>query len=160
MSTDLPSAAESTNQDFDFLTGSWTIANRRLRKILAGSTEWDEFSATSTCARLFDGAANIDEMFVPARGFSGLSLRLFEPGSGQWSIYWVNSRDGKLEPPVVGGFVDGVGTFYGDDVFEGAPIRVRFTWSHITPTTARWQQAFSVDGEATWETNWIMDLTR
>lgn len=25
---------------------------------------------------------------------------------------------------------------------------------------ARWEQAFSVDGEATWETNWIMEFTR
>ena len=40
------------------------------------------------------------------------------------------------------------------------PILVRFLWSDITPTTCRWEQAFSVDDSATWEVNWIMESTR
>jgi NIPSNAP len=30
----------------------------------------------------------------------------------------------------------------------------------VTSATPRWEQAFSVDGGKTWETNWIMDFTR
>jgi hypothetical protein len=146
--------------DFDFLTGSWSLTNRRLTKLLVGADTWDEFPATARCTPYFEGAANAEEMVCPAKGFRGLTVRLFDPAREEWSIYWVNSRDGLLTPPVVGRFTDGVGTFYGDDAHEGTPVRVRYTWSDITPTSARWEQAFSVDGERTWETNWTIDLTR
>lgn len=57
--------------DFDFLVGSWDVANRRLTKRLAGSAEWEQFPAIAECVRLFDGAANLDEIRFPTRGFSG-----------------------------------------------------------------------------------------
>jgi hypothetical protein len=57
-------------------------------------------------------------------------------------------------------FAGGRGEFYGDDTVRGTDVRVRFVWSGITATTARWERAFSVDGEKTWITNWIMDSTR
>jgi hypothetical protein len=65
-----------------------------------------------------------------------------------------------VDPPVKGRFVNGVGTFYTDDTLRGKPIKVRFTWSHITPTSARWEQAFSPDGGKTWEPNWLQRLER
>ncbi|MEU0600065.1 hypothetical protein ABZ484_17760 [Streptomyces sp. NPDC006393] len=40
------------------------------------------------------------------KGFSGLTLRLFDPVRAQWSLNWVNSRTGLLQPPVVGRFHD------------------------------------------------------
>ncbi len=147
--------------DFDFFVGSWDGRHRRLRARLAGCDEWDEFSSTTRCWSLLGGAANIDELSVPDRGFSGLSVRLLDPASGNWSIYWANSRDGVLQlPPVVGRFDGGVGLFFSDEVQEGRPVRVRFTWSEITPASARWDQAFSADGGQTWEPNWIMEFTR
>jgi hypothetical protein len=30
----------------------------------------------------------------------------------------------------------------------------------MTPTTCRWEQAFSDDGGKTWEVNWIMEFRR
>ena len=59
-----------------------------------------------------------------------------------------------------GTFEDGVGTFYADETLRGRPIKVRFIWSAITPDAARWEQAFSPDGGATWEVNWITDFAR
>jgi hypothetical protein len=150
----------NANSDFDFFVGSWDVRHWRLRKWLAGCEEWDEFGSTTECWSLFDGAANVDEISVPERGFTGLSLRLLDPASGQWSIYWASSRDGRLQPPVTGRFSGGVGVFHGDDQYEGQPVRVRYTWSQITPGSARWDQAFSADGELTWEVNWIMEFTR
>ena len=68
--------------------------------------------------------------------------------------------EGPLDPPVVGTFHDGVGTFLADDTFNGRPIRVRFVWSRIAPTSCHWEQAFSTDRGATWETNLVMDFKR
>jgi hypothetical protein len=110
---------------------------------------------------VFGGAANVDEVHFPDWSFSGLSVRLLNPATGEWSIYWVNSRTGELAlPPVTGRFSDGVGVFYDKEQYEGHDITVRYKWSDITATTARWEQAFSLDDGQTWETNWIADFTR
>ena len=147
--------------DFDFFVGSWDGRHRRLKKRLAGCDEWDEFTSTGRCWTVFGGAANVDEVNIPDQGFSGLSVRLLDPATGDWSIYWVNSRDGKLAlPPVVGRFESGVGRFYSDEILDGRAIRVRYTWSGITPVSAHWDQAFSDDGGQTWEINWTMEFTR
>ena len=60
---------------------------------------------------------------------------------------------------MVGRFEAGIGTFYADDSFGGRPIRVRFLWTGTGTPSPRWEQAFSTDGGATWETNWEMDFT-
>jgi hypothetical protein len=146
--------------DFDFLIGSWNVANRRLTRLFVGSTEWEEFPGHSTVRPLFDGAANIDEITFPTLGNQGATMRLFAPQRREWSIYWASSRTGTLFPPVVGTFNNGRGDFYGDDTHEGQPIKAHFIWSHITPTSAHWEQEFSHDGGKTWETNWTMELSR
>ncbi|MFG3227271.1 hypothetical protein ACGF07_21110 [Kitasatospora sp. NPDC048194] len=147
--------------DFDFLVGEWDVANRRLRDFLDPDSGWERFGGTSRCWSLFGGAANVDEMECPERGFTGLTLRLFDQGTREWSLNWSNSRSGRLDPPVRGRFrEDGVGEFHGDDTYADTAVRVRYLWSDITDRTARWEQAFSVDGDRTWATNWTMDFTR
>jgi hypothetical protein len=144
---------------FDFLHGEWSVRSRGLVKRLAGCTEWREFPGTAVCRPFFEGAGNIDEFVFPTHKASGMTLRLFDREKEQWFIYWADSRTGQLGPPVIGGFVDGRGDFYGDDVEAGLPVRVHFIWSEITPNSARWEQSFSLDGE-TWESNWVMELDR
>jgi hypothetical protein len=147
--------------DFGFFVGDWDVRHRRLAKWLAGSDDWDEFGSTTRCWQLFGGAANLDEIKVPERGFTGASLRLFDPVASTWSIYWANSKYGQLQlPPVVGGFSDGTGLFYARDQHDGKPVAVRYIWSGITDHSARWEQAFSPDDGQTWEVNWIMDFSR
>lgn len=146
--------------DFDFLVGSWNVTNRRLVKVLAGCAEWDEFPGFSRSWSALGGAANLDEIVFPTKGWAGLTTRLRDAETGRWSLYWASSRSGRFDVPVVGEFVDGVGLFYADEEHEGRPIRSRFTWSDITSSSARWAQAFSPDGGQTWETNWIMDFIR
>jgi hypothetical protein len=152
-------------RDFDFWMGSWRVHNRRLRERLKGSTEWVEFEATSVTRPLLGGLGNEDELRTEHwPGFIGMTIRFFNPATRQWAIYWVDNRRGALEPPVFGAFTENTGLFFGDDTFEGRPIRVRFIWRHDglgeDRRTASWEQAFSADGGETWETNWTMDMTR
>ncbi|WP_371782349.1 hypothetical protein [Streptosporangium subroseum] len=146
--------------DFDFLTGTWNVANRWRTDFLDETSEWEEFPAVSRASRHFEGGANFDEIEFPTKGFTGLTLRLYDTEREQWSLYWSSDRTGKLFPPVIGRFVDGRGEFYGDDTHAGKEVRVRFIWSGATEDSARWEQAFSTDEGETWTTNWIMDLTR
>ena len=151
----------STAQDFDFLFGSWHVRNLRLRERLVGSNDWEEFDATSVARPLLDGLGNEDEFRTDHDGgMIGMSFRFFDPKTRLWSIYWADSRRcGRLDPPVVGSFADGIGMFEGIDTLEGKPIRVRFVWSEIETAEPRWEQAFSADGGQTWETNWIMEFS-
>ena len=102
-------------------------------KRLQGCTEWETFEATNRARLLPGGLGNMDE-FVTDHwpGFVGMSLRLYDPHTRLWSIYWASNQKGVLEPPVVGSFSDGVGVFEGHDELDGRPIVVRFTWSNIT----------------------------
>jgi hypothetical protein len=148
--------------NFDFLVGTWQTTQRKMVKPLSGNDEWETTTGTLTSQSMFDGAANVDEVDLPGFGFRGISLRLLDPATQEWSIYWVNSRDGQLVlPPVVGRFdAQGVGEFVSDEDWHGTPIRVRYRWSGITATTARWEQAFSTDQGETWETNWVSEFSR
>jgi hypothetical protein len=150
--------------DFDFLVGHWQLHNRKLKERLADNHDWVEFDGTIHMRKLMDGWANVDDTLfnVPGAAYHGVGLRSYDPKTGQWAIWWLDGRDpfGALDPPVKGHFENGVGTFYADDTLRGKVIRVRFIWSHITPTTASWEQAYSPDGGKTWETNWMQDLRR
>jgi hypothetical protein len=149
-------------RDFDFLIGSWQVANQRLRSRLTDSDEWEQFEATWDYEPVLGGLGNVGRYRAAWSGmdFEGCSLRLFNPATGQWSIYWADNVSCTLLPPLVGKFEAGAGEFFGDDQHDGRPVRVRFRWLDITPDAARWEQAFSEDRGETWETNWIMTFTR
>jgi len=85
---------------------------------------------------------------------------LFDPTSSEWSIYWSTDLTGTLDVPMIGGFKDSIGEFYSQEVFEGRHIFCRFTWSKITANSCQWEQAFSIDGGRTWETNWMNTFER
>jgi hypothetical protein len=145
--------------DFDFLAGTWDVANRRLRTRLANAEDWYEFPATSRIELRLGGVANIDEIEFPTEHFTGLTLRLFDVAQRRWSIYWINGTSGTLFPPVHGGFTGTRGEFYGQDEDAGRTVDVRFVWTKLGPDRAQWEQAFRADGGA-WETNWVMEFTR
>ncbi|WP_329192067.1 MULTISPECIES: hypothetical protein [unclassified Streptomyces] len=147
--------------DFDFLHGCWDVANRRLTAPLgSGPATWVEFPGHAVVRSLFGGAGNIDELSLPTLARQGVTLRLFDRELERWSIHWSDSRTGRLDPPVVGGFTGDRGDFHGEDTYDGRPIRVHFTWYRLGPDAARWEQEFSGDDGLTWELNWIMDFTR
>jgi hypothetical protein len=146
---------------FDFFVGTWTSKQRRLRSILADSDEWYEFEGVTRCWSVMDGAGCVDEVTFPSLGHSGVTLRLYDPQTELWSLYWASSKTGISLPACVGRFgEDGRGVFTAEEKWQGRDITVRFLWHQITESSARWEQAFSVDHGTTWETNWIADFAR
>jgi hypothetical protein len=158
-------AVRDGQHDFDWMHGTWKVYLKRLVKPLTGSTTWVEYEGKQVTRKVWDGRANLDEFVAdsPATNthLEGLTLRLYNPETRQWSIYWANARNGALGlPPTVGRFDNGRGEFYDEEEFEGKHIVVRYVWSDITATSARFEQAFSTDGGKTWEPNWISTITR
>jgi hypothetical protein len=146
--------------DFDYFAGGWTAVQRRLKVRGAGSADWEEFPAVECLSPYLDGLATVDELYMPTKKRAGLTLRAFDVERHQWSIYWVSSATGRLDPvPVVGGFDGARGEFYADDQEDGRPIKVRYRWNKLDEDHARWEQAYSYDNR-TWETNWTADFTR
>lgn len=148
-------------RDFAFLVGDWSVQHRRLKP---GTGEWVESVGSCSNREVMAGAANLEEHALnePNRAYRALGLRSFDAQTGEWSIWWLDGRypGGPLDPPVKGHFENGVGHFFGDYTQDGKPMRVRFVWSHITPTSARWEQAASSDGGQTWTPNWVMQFRR
>jgi hypothetical protein len=152
--------------DFDFELGSWKIHLKRLVHPLTGSTTWVEFDGTSVTRKVWDGRAQLEEFETdsPAAGhIEGLTLRLYNQQTHQWSLYWGTSKNGALSlPATVGEFKDGRGEFFDMEPSgpNGRNILVRFVWSDTTTNTPHFEQSFSGDGGKTWEVNWITDQTR
>lgn len=87
-------------------------------------------------------------------------MRLFDPDTGTWSIWWSSTRaPGRLEPPVTGRFTGRHGVFDCDDTIGGRAVTVRFEWE-ADAAEPRWQQSFSYDSGVTWKVNWVMTLRR
>jgi hypothetical protein len=162
-----PSASRATptghEHDWDWLVGTWRVRHHRLKARLAGSTEWEDFAGTSALWLTMGGLGTVDDnvLEIPSGTYRAVGIRAFDPKTEAWSIWWLDARNPTaIEPPVHGGFEDGVGTFTGEDTLRGKPILVRFQWSRITPTSAHWEQAFSPDAGASWEVNWTMEFSR
>jgi hypothetical protein len=158
-----PPAAERDGQhDFDFEIGSWKIHLKRLKDRLVGSHEWVDFDGTSVTRKLWNGKSQIEEFETDSVDghIEGLTLRTYNPQTHEWSLYWANSKDGRIDVPQVGKFRNGVGEFYAIDTWKGKTVLVRFLWTKTETASPHFEQAYSEDGGKTWEVNWITDQTR
>jgi hypothetical protein len=148
--------------DFDFEIGAWKAHLSRLQHPLTGSSIWIDYEGTSVVRKVWNGRANLGELEVdgPSGHLEGMTLRLYNPQARQWNISWANGSDGILGQAMAGEFKDGRGEFFNQESFNGRAIYVRFVFSDITPTSFRFEQAFSGDGGKTWEVNWKATFTR
>jgi hypothetical protein len=153
---------ESGQHDFDPLIGNWKYHLKRRMKPLTGSSNWVEMDGTGFCYKLWNGRAQLDTIEVegPTGHIEGLTLRLFNPKSHQWRLYWANSKDGVVAVPQIGQFKNGHGEFYAQDDLDGKNIFERFDWTNLGTNSPHFEQSFSDDGGKTWEANWITDQTR
>ena len=148
--------------DFDFHIGTWKTRLKRLLNPLTGSSTWVEYEGTTVVRKVWNGRANLVELAAdsPAGHFEGLSLRLYNPNSRQWSLNFANISGGVMTQPTIGEFKNGRGEFFSQETLNGRAIFVRFVISDITQNSCRFEQAFSDDGGKTWEVNWIATDTR
>lgn len=151
--------ARDGQRDFDWEIGRWKTVVRVLQNPLSGEApQWADFRGESLVKPLLDGRANTVELSIAgtASKIEGVSLRLYNPRAGQWSLNFAGTRNGLLTAPVFGSFdAAGKGTFIGADTLDGKAILVRFVITRPTKSTARFEQAYSDDAGATWETNWV-----
>lgn len=157
----LPSDARHPT-DFDFFIGDWNVRHRRLKRRLVQCADWEQFAGRTNVRQILGGFGNVDDnlLHLPDGTYRAATLRSFDPRSQTWSIWWLDARNpASLDVPVVGRFEGTAGTFFAHDHHEGQPIIVRFLWT-ASPEAPRWEQAFSPDRGASWETNWVMEFTR
>lgn len=159
---EITASKSSSKNDFDFYDGKWIIKNRRLKDRLCNSDEWIEFEAKQEMNIIMLGFGNTDNFVATFNGepFEGRTIRLFDPNTKLWSMYWTDSSNPILQPPTVGSFEGGVGKFYCKDTFQGQDIIVEFLWDKTDPFNPIWSQAFSTDKGQTWETNWYMYMSK
>lgn len=156
----IKASAGSSPSDFDFLVGKWKMYNRRLNKRLENCKDWTEFLSYDENQKVLSGTADMDTYRstelpgMEGKLFEGLTLRLFNPQTRLWSLYWVASNVGVLDPPVVGSFENNVGHFFTKDVYNGKKVIVMFRWDARDKNRPVWSQAFSPDKGKTWEWNW------
>jgi hypothetical protein len=148
--------------DFDFEIGTWKTHLKVLVHPLTGSTTWIEFDGVSVVRKIWEGRANMVELQVdgPSGHLEALNLRLYNPESREWSLNFANSKTGTIGVPTIGEFRNGRGEFYDMEPINGRSVLVRNIWTDITPDSCHFEQAFSLDGGKTWETNWITTDTR
>lgn len=152
----------SSKNDFDFYQGKWKLKNKKLKTRLNNSTEWEEFESTQEMYKVLNGLGNIDNFLATFDGvpFEGMSVRLFNPKTRLWSIYWADSNEGVLQPPVIGSFDNNVAHFFTKDIFNNRKILVVFRWDVRDKENPIWSQAFSDDNGKTWEWNWYMYFSK
>jgi hypothetical protein len=156
------SQTQDRQHDFAPLVGSWKFDLRRRIEPLSGSTTWVQLTGSGVCYPLWGGRAQLDTVLLNGDSgtIEGLTLRLYNPKSHEWRLYWANSKDGVVAVPQIGAFSNGHGEFYAQDTFDDRSILVKFDWTGLASASPHFEQSFSTDGGRTWEVNWITDQTR
>jgi hypothetical protein len=159
----ITASPDSSKDDFDFLEGHHKVHHKRLKERLNKCTEWIEFEGTQEMKKHLTGIANVEihHMSTTAgTSAEGMALRLFNPKTRLWSIYWADNTHGTLDTPVIGSFENNSGHFFAKDRFNDKAIVIGFNWDISDRDNPVWSQAFSDDKGITWEWNWFMYFTK
>ncbi|HEV7723045.1 MAG TPA: hypothetical protein VGO60_17270, partial [Iamia sp.] len=138
--------------DFSYLDGPLDVTHRH-----AGPDGWEESTGSISGRSLLGGAANVASV-SRAGAVLGVSLKVLDPTTGTWTVWWVDAATGTLSPPLRGRWAD-------DDRIRLAGIDADGALcadvvSAVTATSARWEQSRSTDGGRTWTPEWTMAMAR
>ena len=140
------------SRQFDFWIGKWDVNLRAVQKDL---TWKDTTKATIEIYPVLDGKAILELWDSPT--IKGFSLRYFDPAKGKWVLYldWPNEKESSYSS-LEGAFHHGRGEFFA----ERDGTISRYTFCDISPTSLRWDDAYSKDGGKTWTYDWVMEFSR
>lgn len=152
--------------EFDFWLGNWDVRQR----LLNADGSWLELPASTSVTREGGGCAIIEhwsgsvqffweDMQAPEEIW-GLSVRVRDPQSGLWSIYWMDSRSPRFDAPYVVGFQGNRGEFFRAIETPGGPRLARIVFSRARPELVNWELAVSADQGASWTPLWTMEMQR
>ncbi|HVR45649.1 MAG TPA: hypothetical protein VMT95_03265 [Candidatus Binatia bacterium] len=139
--------------DFDFLLGSW-----RTHIAYWNRSNWVHITGTVVNRNLWDGNGDIEEILSPS--LQGMTMRLYDARSHEWSLYWANRRDGTVGAPMVGHFAGGVGDFYNQETDHGHTVFLHQRYVTSPSNGYHFEQSESSDGGQSWKPNFVADLTR
>lgn len=156
LSKDYPSKAT----DFDFLLGKWKVKNKIWQKINTASDTYElkEFKASLNVRKILGGYGQFDE--YKTKRFEASTLRIFNPKTHLWSLYWVDDRNCELDIPQVGTFKHDTGEFFSESIIHGQKTILKFLWSDITGLKPKWEQKLSIDNGESWRINWKMEFIK
>jgi hypothetical protein len=158
-SLDIKPSSNSNSSDYSFLIGKHKVHHRKLKERFNNCEEWIDIEGSKTTELLLTGISNIEKHYLSdsnQKPMEAFALRLFNPETKLWSLYWADSNSGVLDSPLLGSFENNIGLFFGKDIFDGKDILVQFQYDRTDADNPVWGQAFSNDNGKTWEWNWFM----
>lgn len=132
--------AEGPARQFDFWLGDWDVrlpdgapaGRSRIERVAAG------------CALL--------EHWQGRGGFTGHSLNRYDPATGRWQQWWMDSSGGLLQ--LSGGWEEGQMRLRGETIEAQRPGQrrlERITWQPLPDGAVRQRWEQSADGGQTWQ---------
>jgi hypothetical protein len=152
-STEITNEWQTTEaRQFDFWIGEWNVNLRAIQKDLT----WKNIAkANVEIYPLLDGKAILE--LWNSETIKGFSLRYYDPAKDKWVLHlnWPNENQSSFSS-LEGAFRHGRGEFFA--THDGTISR--FTFCDVSPTSLRWDDAYSKDGGKTWTNDWIMEFSR
>jgi hypothetical protein len=159
----VPPTTRDGSNDFNFLIGKWHAHTRILKKLFVHSHDWEDCMGTENVQAFSNGGGDFDVGPITCGKtiLIGMTVRLYDPSTHQWSLYWATATRGLSGPPQVGHFYsNGVGIFDTYYSYRGIPTIARYRWRLLSGNHPYFQQLYSNDNGKTWELNWTTVYTK
>lgn len=149
--------SEDKSRRFDFWVGQWDV-NLRIQQ--ADKSWKDSVQAEARIYSILDGRAVLE--LWNSEPIVGYSLRYYDAARDKW-VLWLNwpGRNQAGSSSLEGQFRHGRGEFFQTEKTPDGTTRLaRYSFSDVSPSSLRWDDAYTTDGGKTWSSNWLMEFTR
>jgi len=150
------------SHDFDFALGKWTTEVTIIKDPFNKPNEQIHMRGTKVARPIWNGKGWIEEIEAGDGGshWQGATIFLYDPAAHQWSQNYVDSSEGRMEPPSIGEYRDGKLEFYSQEVVDGRAMLLRGTWTIMSKDLHTYEIARSIDGGRSWHTSFIARVSR